>query len=163
MKKYRTLLELDKYVDLIIPRGSNEFVKFIQENTKIPVLGHADGICHLYIDKQADLDKAISITVDAKTQYPAACNAIETLLVHQDIAAQFLPKIAEVLTTHQVKLKGDKLTQTYLHIDAATAEDWKTEYSDLILSIKNCRLLRSSHSAHQYLRFKTYRCYRNRR
>ncbi|MGB5596983.1 MAG: glutamate-5-semialdehyde dehydrogenase, partial [Crocosphaera sp.] len=124
------------YVDLIIPRGSNEFVKFIQENTKIPVLGHADGICHLYIDKQADLDKAISITVDAKTQYPAACNAIETLLVHQDIAAQFLPKIAEVLTTHQVKLKGDKLTQTYLHIDAATAEDWKTEYSDLILSIK---------------------------
>ncbi|MGB5768926.1 MAG: glutamate-5-semialdehyde dehydrogenase [Crocosphaera sp.] len=135
-EEIRTLLELDKYVDLIIPRGSNEFVKFIQENTKIPVLGHADGICHLYIDKQADLDKAISITVDAKTQYPAACNAIETLLVHQDIAAQFLPKIAEVLTTHQVKLKGDKLTQTYLHIDAATAEDWKTEYSDLILSIK---------------------------
>ncbi len=135
-EEIHSLLELDEYVDLIIPRGSNEFVKFIQENTKIPVLGHADGICHLYIDKQADLDKAISITVDAKTQYPAACNAIETLLVHQDIAAKFFPKVAEALTTHQVELKGDKLTQTYLNIDAATAEDWKTEYSDLILSIK---------------------------
>ena len=135
-EEIRALLELDDYVDLIIPRGSNQFVRFIQENTNIPVLGHADGICHLYIDQQANLDKAISITVDAKTQYPAACNAIETLLVHQTIAAQFLPKVATVLEKHHVQLKGDKLTQNYLEIPEATEEDWKTEYSDLILSIK---------------------------
>ncbi|ACB50248.1 gamma-glutamyl phosphate reductase [Crocosphaera subtropica ATCC 51142] len=135
-EEIRNLLVLDEYIDLIIPRGSNEFVRFIQQNTNIPVLGHADGICHLYIDKQADLETATSITVDSKTQYPAACNAIETLLIHQDIAAEFLPKIAEALNSHQVKLKGDKLTQNYLNIEAATEEDWKTEYSDLILSIK---------------------------
>ncbi len=132
----RKLLELDEYIDLIIPRGSNEFVRFIQQNTNIPVLGHADGICHLYVDKEADLDTAISVAVDAKTQYPAACNAIETLLIHQDIAKEFLPKLAEGLTHHEVKLKGDKLTQSYLDLEAATEEDWKTEYSDLILSIK---------------------------
>ncbi len=132
----RKLLELDEYIDLIIPRGSNEFVRFIQQNTNIPVLGHADGICHLYVDKEADLDTAIAVAVDAKTQYPAACNAIETLLIHQDIARKFLPEIAEGLIYNDVKLKGDKLTQTYLDIEAATEEDWKTEYSDLMLSIK---------------------------
>ncbi len=135
-EEIRNLLELDEYIDLIIPRGSNEFVRFIQQNTNIPVLGHADGICHLYIDKEADLDTAIAVTVDAKTQYPAACNAIETLLIHQDIAREFLPEIAKGLTHHEVQLKGDQLTQTYLDIEAATEEDWKTEYSDLILSIK---------------------------
>lgn len=135
-EEIRTLLDLEDYIDLIIPRGSNEFVRFIQKNTNIPVLGHADGICHLYIDKTANLEKAISITVDAKTQYPAACNAIETLLIHQDIASEFLPKIAQELMAHNVQLKGDKLTQNYIEIEAATEEDWKTEYSDLILSIK---------------------------
>ena len=132
----RKLLELEEYIDLIIPRGSNEFVRFIQHNTNIPVLGHADGICHLYVDKEADLDIAIAVAVDAKTQYTAACNAIETLLIHQDIAREFLIEIAEVLNYHDVELKGDKLAQTYLNIEAATEEDWKTEYSDLILSIK---------------------------
>ncbi|MGK7939947.1 MAG: glutamate-5-semialdehyde dehydrogenase [Crocosphaera sp.] len=135
-EEIRTLLDLEEYIDLIIPRGSNEFVRFIQQNTNIPVLGHADGICHLYIDKTAKLEKAISIIVDAKTQYPAACNAIETLLIHQDIAAEFLPQIAEGLKEHNVQLKGDKLTQNHIEIEAATEEDWKTEYSDLILSIK---------------------------
>ncbi|MEA5510349.1 glutamate-5-semialdehyde dehydrogenase [Crocosphaera sp. UHCC 0190] len=135
-EEIHSLLKLDDYVDLIIPRGSNEFVEFIQENTNIPVLGHADGICHLYIDKKAELEKAISITVDSKTQYPAACNAIETLLVHQDIAPEFLPQIAKALATHQVELRGDQLTLKYLNITPATEEDWKTEYSDLILSIK---------------------------
>ncbi|MFM7580462.1 MAG: aldehyde dehydrogenase family protein, partial [Microcystaceae cyanobacterium] len=102
-EEIRELLTLDRYVDLIIPRGSNEFVRYIQQNTTIPVLGHADGICHLYVDNQADLSQAIAITVDAKTQYPAACNTIETLLVNQEIAPQFLPALASALTTQKVK------------------------------------------------------------
>jgi glutamate-5-semialdehyde dehydrogenase len=131
------LLKLDKYVDLIIPRGSNSFVRFVQENTRIPVLGHADGICHLYVDKAADIEKAIAITVDAKTGYPAACNAIETLLVHTSIAQEFLPKIAQALQKLNVELRGDNYTREILSsIAAATEEDWETEYSDLILSIK---------------------------
>ncbi|MGH2416594.1 MAG: glutamate-5-semialdehyde dehydrogenase, partial [Microcystaceae cyanobacterium] len=135
-EEIKTLLELDEYVDLIIPRGSNDFVRYVQENTRIPVLGHADGICHLYIDKMANFEKAIKITVDAKVQYPAACNAIETLLVHQDIAPQFLPKVAQALAACQVELLGDEITREFLPIAEATEEDWKIEYSDLILSIK---------------------------
>ncbi|XLQ11023.1 MAG: glutamate-5-semialdehyde dehydrogenase [cyanobacterium endosymbiont of Epithemia adnata isolate EadnSB Bon19] len=135
-EEIKELLALEKDVDLIIPRGSNNFVSYIQQNTNIPVLGHADGICHLYVDKQADLNKAIAITVDSKIQYPAACNAIETLLVHQEIAPQFLPKIAQVLKENNVELRGDKNCQELIDIMPATEEDWKTEYSDLILSIK---------------------------
>ncbi|MBD2496890.1 glutamate-5-semialdehyde dehydrogenase [Nostoc sp. FACHB-280] len=131
------LLKLDKYVDLIIPRGSNSFVRFVQENTRIPVLGHADGICHAYIDQAADINKAVEITVDAKIQYAAACNAIETLLVHQAIAGEFLPKIAAALATNHVELKGDQRTLEILpNIAPATEVDWETEYSDLILSVK---------------------------
>lgn len=130
------LLKLDQYVDLIIPRGSNSFVRFVQENTRIPVLGHADGICHLYVDKAADIAKAIAIAVDAKTQYPAACNAIETLLVHKDIASEFLQEAAPALQAKNVELRGDEPTRVILDIAAATEEDWATEYSDLILSIK---------------------------
>jgi glutamate-5-semialdehyde dehydrogenase len=131
------LLQLDKYVDLIIPRGSNEFVRFVQENTRIPVLGHADGICHLYVDKAANIEKAIKITVDSKTQYPAACNAIETLLVHSDIAAEFLPQMADALQQINVELLGDERACEILpNIAAATPADWETEYSDLILAIK---------------------------
>ena len=131
------LLKLDKYVDLIIPRGSNSFVRFVQENTRIPVLGHADGICHLYIDKAAEITKAVTITIDSKTQYPAACNAIETLLVHSDIATTFLPKVADALQKVNVELRGDERSREILpNIEPATEEDWETEYSDLILSIK---------------------------
>ena len=86
------MLNLEKYINLIIPRGSNDLVKFIQENTKIPVLGHADGICHLFIDSEANLDMALSVALDSKIQYPAACNAIETLLVHKKIAPIFIKK-----------------------------------------------------------------------
>ncbi|NJK74283.1 MAG: glutamate-5-semialdehyde dehydrogenase [Richelia sp. CSU_2_1] len=131
------LLKMDGYVDLIIPRGSNSFVRFVQENTRIPVLGHADGICHLYADKAADIQKAVEIAVDAKTQYPAACNAIETLLVHQDIAPTFLPAVAAALQQKKVELRGDEKTREILkNIVAATEEDWSIEYSDLILAIK---------------------------
>jgi glutamate-5-semialdehyde dehydrogenase len=137
------LLKLDKYVDLIIPRGSNSFVRFVQENTRIPVLGHADGICHLYIDSAADIKKAVAITVDAKTHYPAACNAIETLLVHQTVAPQFLPQVADALQSQAVELRGDERSRNILadvanlgDIASATETDWQTEYSDLILSIK---------------------------
>ncbi|BAZ00718.1 gamma-glutamyl phosphate reductase [Tolypothrix tenuis PCC 7101] len=131
------LLQLDKYVDLIIPRGSNSFVRFVQDNTRIPVLGHADGICHLYIDKGADIAKAVTIAVDAKTQYPAACNAIETLLVHASIAADYLPQLAAAMQANHVELRGDERTAKILHhLTAATAQDWETEYSDLILAIK---------------------------
>lgn len=139
-EEIKTLLSLDEYVDLIIPRGSNSFVQYVQQNTNIPVLGHADGICHLYVDQDADLDKTIPLIVDAKTHYPAACNAIETLLIHQDIAAAFLPQIAAALLANNVTLIGDEMTQNLLksvtEIQAATEEDWRTEYSDLVLAIK---------------------------
>jgi glutamate-5-semialdehyde dehydrogenase len=134
------LLKLDRYVDLIIPRGSNEFVKYVQDNTRIPVLGHADGICHLYIDREADFDLAIEIAIDSKTQYPAACNAIETLLVDREIASAFLPLIISKLQAHQVEIRLDELGQQIVGensgIQLATEADWVTEYSDLILAIK---------------------------
>ncbi|MGB3199426.1 MAG: glutamate-5-semialdehyde dehydrogenase [Nodosilinea sp.] len=133
----RALLDLDGYVDLIIPRGSNAFVRFVQENTRIPVLGHADGICHLYIDREADLDQAIAIALDAKTAYPSACNAIETLLIHQDIAAAALPPLITTLREAQVELRGDELARNIVpYLIPAAEDDWATEYSDLILSVK---------------------------
>ena len=135
-EEIKQLLELDKYVDLIIPRGSNSFVRYVQDNTRIPVLGHADGICHLYLDKAADLNKAIEITVDAKTHYPAACNAIETLLVHRDIAEKFLPQISRALQAKDVELRGDDATRQIIDAKPIKEHDWTTEYSDLILAIK---------------------------
>jgi glutamate-5-semialdehyde dehydrogenase len=130
------MLHLDEQIDLIIPRGSNEFVKYIMDNSNIPVLGHADGICHCYIDENADLDMAVSIAVDSKTQYVAVCNALETLLVHESIAKDFLPKAKEAFEAKNVELKGCKKTCDIINISAATDEDWKTEYLDYILSIK---------------------------
>ena len=130
------LLKMDKLIDLIIPRGSNQFVRYIQDNTNIPVLGHAEGICHLYIDAAADMHKAVAIAVDSKTQYPAACNAIETLLVHQEIAAKFLPLAQDAFQARGVNLLGCGRTQQIINIQAATESDWAKEYSDLILSIK---------------------------
>jgi glutamate-5-semialdehyde dehydrogenase len=136
------LLGLDEYVDLVIPRGANSFVRFVQDNTRIPVLGHASGMCHLYVDAAADLTKAVSIAVDAKIQYPAACNAIETLLVHRDVAATFLPEVASTLLAAGVALKGDDETRAVLRatgmadIEPATDDDWRTEYGALVLSIR---------------------------
>ena len=130
------LLQLEDDVDLIIPRGSNSFVQFVQDNTRIPVLGHADGICHLYVDDKANIRQAIDIAVDAKTSYPSACNAIETMLVHEAIAPSFLPELSTAMIDKGVELRGDERTQSYLMISSATEEDWSTEYSDLILAIK---------------------------
>lgn len=133
----KAILKMEEFIDLIIPRGSNKFVKYIQDNTKIPVLGHSEGICHVYVDKDANINKAVRICFDAKCQYPAVCNAMETLLVHKAIAKKFLPKLAKEYEKEKVELRGDKETRKILKgIKTATEKDWKTEYSNLILSIK---------------------------
>ncbi len=130
------MLALDQMIDLIIPRGSNEFVQYIMKNSSIPVLGHADGICHVYVDDEADIDMAVRVTVDSKIQYVAVCNAAETLLVHNRIAASFLPPLAAALAQHAVELRGCSKTADIIQVQPATGEDWKTEYLDAILSIK---------------------------
>jgi len=135
-KDSMAMLNLEKYINLIIPRGSNELVKFIQENTKIPVLGHADGICHLFIDIEANIEMALSVALDSKIQYPAACNAIETLLIHKNIAPAFLEKAIPLFNSNDVKLIGDKRSVELGLKYEASLEDWGTEYLDLILSIK---------------------------
>jgi glutamate-5-semialdehyde dehydrogenase len=133
------LLALDRDIDLIIPRGSYELVQFIMKHSRIPVLGHGEGICHVYVDRAADMKKAVDITYDAKVQYPAVCNAAETLLVHQAIAAEFLPKAVPKLKQAGVEIRGCAKTLALLPgegIVPATEKDWATEYSDLILSVK---------------------------
>ena len=141
------LLQCEKDVDLLIPRGSNQFVQYIMNNTKIPVMGHADGICHIYVDKDVDEDMAIQVIIDAKTQYTAACNAVETILIHRDIAPDFLPKLARALCSAGVKLRGtqeaeDLIARSHdaaIEIDAVDImkdEDFRTEYLDLVVSLK---------------------------
>ncbi len=131
------LLRAEAFVDLIVPRGSNSLVRFIQENTNIPVLGHAEGICHIYIDRRSELAKAIEIVLDAKIDYPAACNAVETLLVHSAIAREFLPAVADALQSRGVELRCDPRSIEFVAgAKQAIEEDWSTEYCDLILSIK---------------------------
>jgi glutamate-5-semialdehyde dehydrogenase len=130
------MLAMDDCIDLIIPRGSNEFVRHIMDNTTIPVLGHADGICHVYVDNGADVDMAVNIVVDSKTQYVAVCNAAETLLVHHAAADKLLPLIKSALETNGVALRGCSRTREYIDVTPATEADWQTEYLDLILSIK---------------------------
>ena len=134
-----SMLEAEGFVDLIIPRGSNDLVRYVQENTDIPVLGHAEGICHIYVDRAADLLRAAEITIDAKTQYPAACNAVETLLVHRVVAAEFLPDVITRLQAEgvEVRMERDALSESGSSgVVPATPEDWDTEYCDLILSVR---------------------------
>lgn len=131
------MLEMDKYIDLIIPRGGNKLVQYIKNNTKIPVMGHADGICHIYIDEYADLTKVANICIDAKTQYPSACNAVETILVHESHLIKYLPELVKELQNSGVIVKGCERCREFIHdIDVATKEDWATEYGDKVVSIK---------------------------
>lgn len=136
------LVALNEYLDLIIPRGGNKLIRFIQENAKVPVLAHADGICHVYLDVHADPDKSLEIVVDSKTEYPAVCNAMETLLVHQSFSDAILKKILEALHDKGVELRVCAQTRkrladvSDLPLLDASEDDWSTEYTDLILSVK---------------------------
>jgi len=130
------LIKQDKYVDLIIPRGGEKLIKFVSENSKVPVVKHDKGLCHVYVDKDADLDKALKISINSKVQRPGVCNAMETLLVDKNIAGEFLPKIKEEMQKNEVELRGCELTLEYIDINKASEEDWDKEYLDKILSIK---------------------------
>ena len=132
-EEIRALLDLDRDIDLMIPRGSNELVRYIQDNTRIPVLGHADGICHVYVHADADADMAVALTRDAKTQYPAVCNAVETLLVHAD-RADLLPRIVAAMP--DVEFRGCPRSTAAAGIAAADDSDWSTEYNDLVLAVR---------------------------
>ena len=133
----RALLQLEDHIDLFVPRGSNDFVRYIQDNTRVPVLGHADGICHAYVDENADVEQAVAVCYDAKVQYPAVCNAIETVLVHRRIAPTFLPLLAKAYDNAGVEMRGCDATRTLLPgAKPATDDDWDTEYLDLIVSIR---------------------------
>jgi len=133
------ILGMHEYIDLLIPRGSYEFVKYIQNNTKIPVLGHSAGMCHIYVDDEADVDLALAVTLDSKIQYPAVCNAVETLLVNTKIADKFLPKMAKLFKENKVEIRADKRAKNSIPNDIAVVnakeEDWDEEYNDLIISI----------------------------
>lgn len=131
------MLELDDYIDLIIPRGSNALVKYIQANTKIPVLGHAEGICHIYIDETADLNKVIPICIDAKCQYPSACNAVETILIDKKSLNTIFPALVEAFKDNGVIVKADEYCKAVVKDVEETKDlDWKTEYGEKIISIK---------------------------
>ncbi len=131
------MLKEEKNINLIVPRGSNEFVKYIQDNTKIPVLGHSEGICHNYIDREADLDKASRIAMDSKLQYPAACNAMENLLVHQEVASSILPQLIRKFEEKGILLVGcEKSREIATNLNLASEKEWDEEYNDLKLSIK---------------------------
>ena len=131
------MLTMDKYIDLIIPRGGNALVQYVKNNTKIPVMGHADGICHIYIEEDADVEKATDICIDAKTQYPSACNAVETILVHENLLKSYLPSLVKSLKNAGVTVKGcEKCKEFVPDIELATKDDWATEYGDKTVSIK---------------------------
>lgn len=151
------LLQCQGDVDLLIPRGSNRFVQYIMDNTNIPVMGHSSGICHIYLDEKADLEKAVPIIVDAKTQYPAACNAVETLLVNRRIAEKALPMVLGALSAAGVKIRGteeveklvtklqnvagasrESITEGFagVQVELMQEEEFDTEYTDLIVSVK---------------------------
>lgn len=133
------VLEMEREIDLVVPRGSTEFVNFVFQHSRIPVLGHGSGICHIYVDRAADLKMANDVVIDAKVQYPAACNSVEKVLVHEAIAARFLPEMVSALQAAGVEVRGCDRTKQLcagLNIVPATEEDWSTEYSSLKITIK---------------------------
>ena len=130
------MLKEDELIDLIIPRGSNAFVRYIMDNSRIPVLGHSDGLCHVYIDQDADPQMAVRVAVDSKAQNVSVCNAMETLLVHEKIAGSILPLIKKGMDANEIRLLGDRETRKWIDCAPATEEDWKTEYLDRILSVR---------------------------
>ena len=134
------MLVLDEEIDLIIPRGSKEFVSHVAAHSRIPVLGHGEGVCHVYVDAAADLRKALAVVIDSKTQYPAACNAAETLLVHEEVAPKFLPGLVAALNSAGVEVRACPRTAELLPsahgLVPATGDDWATEYSDMVVSVR---------------------------
>jgi glutamate-5-semialdehyde dehydrogenase len=133
-ERVNELLGAHEFVDMVIPRGSKALVEYVQAHTRIPVLGHAEGVCHIYVDRDADEALALRVIDDAKTDYAAACNAVETVLVHREIAAEFLPKLAMRLRERGVTLHGDSGVRAVLR-DVPIVEDWHTEYGELAVSI----------------------------
>lgn len=133
----KELLSMDKYVDLIIPRGGNSLVQYIKSNTNIPVLGHADGICHLYIDESANQEKALKICLDSKVQYPSACNAVETILINKKIANEYLPKLYNLFKENDIKMNGCEEVRKILNqSDIGEVKEWHLEYGDKEVSLK---------------------------
>ncbi|MDE1919883.1 MAG: glutamate-5-semialdehyde dehydrogenase [Candidatus Omnitrophica bacterium] len=137
------LLKLDEYLDVIVPRGGEELIRFVADNSNIPVIKHFKGVCHVYVSSKADLKMAHTITMNAKTQKPGVCNAMETLLVDRAVARRFLPEIVRDLQGAGCEIRGDAAVRAIVkgHVKNATKEDWRTEYLDLILSVrvvKNC-------------------------
>lgn len=132
------LLKLDHYIDLVVPRGSSELVRFVSANTRIPVLGHADGVCHIYVDAAADLNLATSVILDSKIQAPATCNAVETVLIHRSIANDFLPRLIELLQLGGVKVRGCHQTRAICpdRADLVEENEWHTEYGSLTLAVR---------------------------
>jgi glutamate-5-semialdehyde dehydrogenase len=133
------ILEMDRDIDLVVPRGSAEFVNYVFQHSRIPVLGHGSGVCHIYVDSAADLNMAREVIVDAKTQYPAACNSVEKVLVHKDVAEEFVPELVSALQSAGVEVRGCSQTAKLLprsQIIPATEEDWHTEYGDLKITLK---------------------------
>ena len=136
-KMVNQMLKMDKYIDLIIPRGGKGLIEFVAKNSTIPVIKHSDGICHTYVDKDADIDIAKAVCLNAKVQRPGVCNAMETLLVHKDIAKVFLPQMIDIFRNADVEIRGCRETKKLIpEIKLAKEKDWATEYLDLILSIK---------------------------
>ena len=133
----REMLQLEGTIDLIIPRGGEELIRFVTKHSKIPVIKHYKGVCHIFVDETVDLEMASRVCLNAKVQRPGVCNAMETLLVHEKVASRFLPKVAKVFQKEGVELRGCSRTKKVLsHIKEAREEDWSQEYLDLILSIK---------------------------
>jgi len=131
------MLQLEELIDLIIPRGGEELIRFVAQNSRIPVIKHYKGVCHLYVDADADLEMAVKLAINSKVQRPGVCNAMETLLVHRSVADKFLPVITEELVTAGVKLRGCERSRNIVQtMQAATEEDWYAEYLDLVLAVR---------------------------